>query len=62
MLEAHTHAPGVTKSMRIAVEDLGLSTLDVVHAEFDTYPLSDGIRAVAVSRLARDLIPRRPGR
>jgi hypothetical protein len=53
----HTDAPGVTKSMRIAIEDLGLETLDVVHAGADTYPLADGIRAVAISRLTRDLLP-----
>jgi predicted AAA+ superfamily ATPase len=57
-----TDAPGVTRSMRIAIEDLGLETIDVVHAGVNSYPLSDAIRAVAVSRLATDLVPRRRGR
>lgn len=53
----HTDAPGVTRSMRIAIEDLGLKSIDVVHAGVNTYPLSDGIRAVAVSRVTADLVP-----
>jgi len=57
-----TDAPGVTRSMRIAIEDLGLETIDVVHAGVNTYPLSDAIRAVAVSRLTTDLVPHRRGR
>jgi predicted AAA+ superfamily ATPase len=52
-------APGVTKSMRIALEDLGLDTLDIVHAGGETYPLSDRIRALAISRVTMDLAPRR---
>jgi hypothetical protein len=55
-------APGVTKSMRIAIEDLGLETIDVVHTGPTTYPLSDRIRAVAVSRVTTDLPHRRRGR
>jgi hypothetical protein len=50
-----TDAPGVTKSMRIAIEDLGLEGIDVVHVGTETYPLSDRIRAVAISRLETDL-------
>jgi hypothetical protein len=57
-----TDAPGITKSMRVAMEDLGLERIDVVHAGVDTYPLSDAIRAVAVSRLTTDLVPHRRGR
>lgn len=57
-----TDAPGVTRSMRIAIEDLGLETIDVVHAGVNTYPLSDAIRAVAVSRLTTDLVLHRRGR
>jgi predicted AAA+ superfamily ATPase len=52
-------APGVTKSMRIAIEDLGLDTLDIIHAGDNTYPLSDRIRAVAISRATTDLAPHR---
>lgn len=52
-------APGITKSMRIAIDDLGLETIDVIHAGATTYPLSDRIRAVAVSRVTTDLASRR---
>lgn len=58
----HTDAPGITKSMRIALEDLRLDQLDVIHAGADTYPLSEKIRAVALKRLTADLAPTRPGR
>lgn len=53
----HTDAPGVTKSMRIAMQDLGLARLDVVHAGTETYALAKDIRAVAVSRIHEDLAP-----
>ena len=52
-------APGITKSMRVALADLRLDTLDIVHAGEATYPLSDRIRAVAISRITTDLAPRR---
>ena len=48
--------------MRIALEDLSLDQLDVIHAGADTYPLSEKIRAVALKRLIADLTPTRPGR
>ncbi|MBI2207562.1 MAG: DUF4143 domain-containing protein [Candidatus Rokubacteria bacterium] len=48
-----TDAPSVTKSMRIAIEDLGLEAIDVVHAGTDTYPLGD--RALAIGRVTSDL-------
>ena len=51
----HTVAPEVTKSMRIAMADLGLSRLDVIHLGKDTYPLGNGIRAVAFERLQKDI-------
>lgn len=50
-----TVAPDVTRSMRTAAEDLRLDRLDVIHAGEHTYALSDGIRAVALSRLLDDL-------
>jgi uncharacterized protein len=50
-----TDAPGVTPSMRIAIQDLKLDTLDVIHAGDETYPLTDRIRAVAAPRLLADL-------
>jgi len=55
----HTVAPHVTKSMRIAMADLGLDRLDVIHIGKDTYPLGSGIRAVAFDRLHADVSPLR---
>ncbi len=50
-----TAAPNVTPSMRIALADLKLDSLDVVHAGRDTYPLGKNIRALALSRVDSDL-------
>jgi len=47
-----TDTPSVTLSMRSAMSSLGLERLDVVHAGPRTFPLGEGIRAVA----ARDLL------
>jgi len=44
--------------MRVALEDLRLSRIDVVHAGDETFPLAPRIRAVAASRLIEDLEPR----
>lgn len=52
-----TTAPSVTPSMRIALADLGLERLDVIHAGRETYPLAPRIRALACSRLLSDLNP-----
>lgn len=52
-----TSTPRVTKSMRTAMETLGLETLDVVHGGKDTFPLTDRIRAVAAARLLEDVRP-----
>ncbi len=51
----HTIAPAVTPSMRIALEDLGLERLDVIHIGKETYPLTKQIRAVAFERIHEDL-------
>ncbi|HJP29648.1 MAG TPA: hypothetical protein QGF95_03735 [Candidatus Latescibacteria bacterium] len=37
--------------MRIAIEDLRLSRLDVIHAGDRTYDLADGIRALPIADL-----------
>jgi hypothetical protein len=50
-----TTAPAATRSMHVAVEDLKLDRLDVVHAGRETYPLSKGIRAVAMSRVLQNI-------
>ena len=50
-----TSAPRATRSMHIALKDLPLDTLDVVHAGDETFPLAKGIRAVAANRILEDL-------
>lgn len=44
-------SPTLTRSMRIAYEDLALDSLDVLYPGDDVYPLAAGVRAVGVSRL-----------
>lgn len=41
--------------MRVALEDLGLKRIDVVHPGERTFPLAPGIRALALRRLDEDL-------
>ena len=55
----HTVAPEVTKSMRIALADLNLAQLDVIHLGRETYPLASRVRAVAFGRLRQDIGPLR---
>ena len=57
-----TDAPSVTKSMHLAMRDLGLDSIDVVHAGRDTYPLSAKIRALAISSLTTELTRTRRAR
>lgn len=52
-----TVAPRVTRSMRIALDDLRLDSIDILHAGADTFPLAERIRAVAVDRLWEDVEP-----
>jgi hypothetical protein len=52
-----TSAPAVTRSMHVAVEDLRLERLDVVHGGAHSFPLAPRIRAVALARLLEDLRP-----
>lgn len=47
-------APKVTKSMRIALEDLGLDRIAVVYPGEKRYPLADRIEAVPLRGLERD--------
>lgn len=49
-------SPRVTPSMRIAMDDLGLARIDVVHTGEESYPLAKNIHAVAFSRLDEDLV------
>ena len=52
-----TSSPRLTPSMRNAMKDLNLRSLDVVHAGDRTFPLGQGIRAVAFSKLLEDIKP-----
>jgi len=54
-----TTAPAITKSMHIALDDLALDSLDVVHAGDKTFPLGANIRAVALARILEDVAPLR---
>jgi predicted AAA+ superfamily ATPase len=50
-----TSAPSLTPSMRIAMEDLGLERIDVLHAGRETFPLAEGIRALPTHRIWTDI-------
>ncbi len=52
-----TSSPQITPSMRIALSDLKLNRLDVIHAGEATFPLDKKIRAVALTRLLDDVKP-----
>jgi predicted AAA+ superfamily ATPase len=52
-----TSSPRSTPSMRNALTDLGLKSLDVIHAGDETFPLAKKVRAVAFSRLLDDIQP-----
>lgn len=43
--------------MRSAVRTLGLAGIDVVHVGRDTFPLADGIRAVAARDILTEIEP-----
>ena len=43
--------------MRTAIEDLALERLTVVHAGTGSFPLADGIDALALVRVLEDLDP-----
>lgn len=52
-----TSSPGVTSSMRNALADLCLTSLDVIHAGDHTFDLAQRIRAVSLARLLDDIHP-----
>lgn len=54
-----TSSPGITPSMKNAISDLKLKQLDVLHAGDETFQLAKNVRAVAVSRLLKDIKPLR---
>jgi uncharacterized protein len=53
----YTDAPQVTPSMRSAVADLGLDSLDVIHAGSQTYDMAARIRAVPMERIWQEVKP-----
>ncbi len=52
-----TDAPRVTKSMTSIRRLLSLSRIDVVHVGRDTYPMADGVRAVAGRDILAEISP-----
>jgi len=52
-----TTAPAMTRSMHVALHDLRLDRLDVIHAGRETFPLSAKVRAVACGQLAEKVAP-----
>jgi predicted AAA+ superfamily ATPase len=52
-----TTSPQITSSMRYALLDLHLRSLDVIHAGERTFPMDKKIRAVAFRRLLQDIQP-----
>ncbi len=52
-----TSSPRLTPSMRTAMKDLKLKSLDVIHAGENTFGLAEKIRAVAFPRLLEDIKP-----
>jgi hypothetical protein len=52
-------SPAITRSMHVAIEDLGLKRLYVVHAGSRSGPLGPRIHSLALSRVSSDLKPLR---
>ena len=52
-----TSAPRITKSMRIALSDLGLTRLHVIHAGDHSFPMASKIQAIAFADLPERLKP-----
>lgn len=50
-----TTTPAMTPSMRIALSDLKLNRLELIHAGEHTFQLSDKVRAVALTNMIKDL-------
>ena len=52
-----TSTPRRRKSMHVAMADLGLDRLDVIYPGEETFPMTEKIRAVGLSRLLADVEP-----
>ena len=57
----YSSAPVLTPSMRIAVADLRLDSLEVIHAGSETYALGERVRAVPLARIAAEVEPLEAG-
>ena len=57
-----TDAPTLTPSMRSALNDLKLDSLEVIHSGRRTFSLADRTRAVSVHRMLEDVAPLRKRR
>ena len=51
----NARARPATRSMRSAIDDLGLSRLDVIHPGDRSFPLAGRVRAVAGTRIVEDI-------
>jgi len=52
-----TAAPAMSRSAHIAIDDLKLQRLDVIHSGDHSFPLAKHARAVAVAQLFDDSEP-----
>ena len=53
-----TSAPSLTPSIKVALEDLGVSRIDVIHAGPESFPLAEQVQAVSAARLLNELYTR----
>ncbi len=53
----HTSTPRLTRSMRVALDDLRLDSLEIIYPGEHTFPLGERARAIPLRRLANDLEP-----
>ena len=52
-----TTAPGITPSMRSSLNDLGLTSLTVIHAGEDSFALAKNVRAWSWRAIVREIGP-----
>jgi predicted AAA+ superfamily ATPase len=52
-----TSSPRLTPSIGVALSDLKLNRLDIIHAGDETFPLGERVRAVSIGRLLDDVHP-----
>ena len=52
-----TSSPTITPSMRNALSDLNLQSINVIHSGDHTFQLSDKVRAISINKLLTDLKP-----